>query len=67
MKFDVYPPDINLNSSLDGKSFIAVATRADGVTLDVTADRRRDYCRRQHCSPGWAYRLYPAADGTTTL
>jgi hypothetical protein len=33
---NVYPPDVNLNTKLDLQRFIVVATRADGVTLDVT-------------------------------
>ena len=36
----VYPPDVNLTTSRDRQSFIVVATRADGVTLDVTAEAK---------------------------
>src|SRR5437773_5023392 len=32
----VYPPDINLSTNADLQRFIVVATRDDGVTLDVT-------------------------------
>src|SRR5690606_37769238 len=31
-----YPPDINLTTARDRQAFIVVATRPDGVTLDVT-------------------------------
>ena len=34
----VYPPDVNLNTQLDYQRFIVVATRDDGVTLDVTKE-----------------------------
>ena len=33
---NVYPPDINLSTKLDSQRFLVVATREDGVTLDVT-------------------------------
>jgi hypothetical protein len=62
----VYPPDIHLRTAADSQRFIVVATRQDGVTLDVTAQadvRLADerLCRRE------GNRLFPAADGTTTL
>jgi hypothetical protein len=33
----VYPPDVHLTGQQDAQRFIVVATRDDGVTLDVTA------------------------------
>lgn len=36
VEFAVYPPEISLNSARDFQSFVAVLTRDDGVTLDVT-------------------------------
>ena len=33
----VYPPDVQLNTSRDRQRYIVVATRPDGVTMDVTA------------------------------
>jgi hypothetical protein len=36
-KLDVYPPDINLATKADLQRYVVVATRDDGVTLDVTA------------------------------
>jgi hypothetical protein len=63
---NVYPPDINLNTKNDLQRFVVVATRDDGVTLDVTGASaiklvdsnlaRLD----KNC-------LYPQADGQTTL
>ena len=38
LKLEVFPPDVQLTTSRDRQSFIVVATRADGVTLDVTGD-----------------------------
>jgi len=32
----VYPPDVNLSFQSDRQSYIVVATREDGVTLDIT-------------------------------
>jgi hypothetical protein len=34
--FAVYPPEISLDSARDFQSFVAVLTREDGVTLDIT-------------------------------
>ena len=35
---EVFPPDVNLNSSRDRQSLVVQATYADGTTRDVTAD-----------------------------
>jgi len=35
-EFEVYPPSIRLDSARDSQSFIAVMTRDDGVTLDIS-------------------------------
>src|SRR5688572_23296605 len=62
----VYPPDINLATKADLQRFAVVATRDDGVTLDVTAladiklaDPK--ICRLEQNT------LYPQADGQTKL
>src|SRR6476620_10386166 len=62
----VYPPDISLTTMADSQRFLIVATRDDGVTLDVTdkatikvAEPR--FCRLQKNV------LSPAADGNTKL
>ncbi len=36
-KIEVFPPDIELSTSRDRQPLVVMATRADGVTLDVTA------------------------------
>ncbi|RMG01307.1 MAG: DUF1549 domain-containing protein [Planctomycetota bacterium] len=63
----VYPPDrIRLETAADRQSFVVVATRTDGVTIDVTdaadvvlADASK--ARREGNT------LYPLADGDTEL
>jgi len=65
-KLDLYPPDVQLTTARDRQSFIAVATRADGVTQDVTAAVKVTLA-----DPALAkldgHTLYPTADGSTTL
>ncbi|MGD9722143.1 MAG: DUF1549 and DUF1553 domain-containing protein [Pirellulales bacterium] len=65
-KLDVYPPDVQLTTSRDRQPFIAVVTRPDGVTLDVTAEVKATLA-----DPKLARlegnTLYPTADGATTL
>src|SRR4051812_33704107 len=63
---NVYPPDINLQTKQDLQHYIVVATRDDGVTLDVTGQSQVKIAAanlvRQDKNT-----LYPAADGQTTL
>lgn len=65
-RIDVYPPDIKLNTKLDFQRLIVVATRDDGVTLDVT---NAAAVRLADAAPARldGRTLYPAADGNTTL
>ncbi len=66
LKLDIYPPDVNLATSRDRQSYLAVLTRPDGVTLDVTAEAKATLA-----DPALAridgHTLYPVADGATTL
>jgi len=62
----VYPADIHLTATADTQRFIVIATRADGVTRDVTdatavhvKDAALVECR-QHV-------VYPVRDGSTEL
>ena len=32
----VYPPDVHLSTALDFQRFVVIASRDDGVTVDVT-------------------------------
>ena len=66
VKVEVFPPDINLNTRRDRQRFVVLATRADGVTLDVTKEASATL------ADGKLARLdqqtvYPTADGSTTL
>lgn len=65
-RIDVYPPDIHLNTKLDFQRLIVVATRDDGVTLDVTTAAA---VRLADPAPARldGRTLYPVADGATTL
>jgi hypothetical protein len=64
--FRVYPAEIHLNTALDFQSFIAVAARADGVTVDVTKSAVATVADAKIARLEGA-RLLPAGDGTTTL
>jgi hypothetical protein len=65
-KVEVFPPDVDLSTNRDRQKFIVVATRADGVTLDVTGQ-----AQAKLADPGLAKidaaTVYPLADGQTTL
>jgi len=65
-RIDVYPPDVHLNTKLDFQRLIVVATRDDGVTLDVTTAAA---VRLADPAPARldGRTLVPAADGATTL
>ncbi len=62
----VYPPDVQLTSSRDRQRYIVVATRPDGVTMDVTAAAKPTLA-----NPALARIegnvVLPTADGATTL
>lgn len=65
-RIDLYPPDIRLNTKLDMQRILVVASRDDGVTVDVTAQAAVTVgdpaiARMEGRS------LYPVADGETKL
>jgi hypothetical protein len=66
VKLEVFPPDVNLNTARDRQKYVVMATRADGVTLDVTAK-----AQAKLADPSLArisqQTLFPTADGTTKL
>jgi hypothetical protein len=66
LKLDAYPPDINLNTNRDRQSYIVVATRADGVTLDVTKEAKAAAANTALVRIE-GNTLFPAADGETAL
>jgi hypothetical protein len=62
----VYPPDINLSTKADLQRFVIVATRDDGVTLDVTGQAAVKIAAANLVRQDKNV-LYPAGDGQTTL
>lgn len=62
----VYPPDVNLNTRLDFQRLVVVATRDDGVTLDVTKEAGVKLADGRFARLD-GRTLYPVADGATTL
>ena len=66
VKVEFFPPDVNLNTRVDRQRYVVLATRADGVTLDVTKDAQvvpldAKLARVEQ------FTVYPTADGTTKL
>ncbi len=65
-KLDVYPPNIELSTRRDMQRVIAVATRTDGVTVDVT-----DKVAWKFADPSLVrfenFTAYPAKDGKSEL
>jgi len=66
MSIAVYPPDVNLNTKTDLQRFIVVATRDDGVTMDVTAQAAVKVAAEGIVRLD-KNALYPVADGATSL
>lgn len=62
----VYPPDVQLNTKADLQRFVVVATRDDGVTLDVTAQASVKLAAEGIARLD-ANILYPMTDGNTSL
>jgi hypothetical protein len=62
----VYPPEINLTTKADLQRFIVVATRDDGVTLEVTDKAKVKLAEPKLCRLEKNV-LYPSADGQTKL
>lgn len=65
-RIDVYPPDVQLETVRDRQAVIVVATRDDGVTLDVTGAAKLSLADAKLARIEKST-LYPAADGQTTL
>ncbi len=63
---NVYPPDVHLSTKQDLQRFVVVATRDDGVTLDVTAQSSIKLADDKFCKID-KNALYPVADGNTML
>lgn len=65
-RIDVYPPNVQLETSRDRQAVIVVATRDDGVTLDVTATAKLALADAKLARIDKST-LYPTADGQTKL
>src|SRR5437870_4828296 len=61
-KIEVFPPDFHLNTNRDRQKFVVVATRADGVTQDVTRETQVTLANPALARLD-AATLYPLADG----
>ncbi|MCY2990104.1 MAG: DUF1549 domain-containing protein [Planctomycetota bacterium] len=62
----LYPPDVNLNTKADYQRFLVVATRDDGVTLDVTKEAAVKLGDAKFARLD-GRTLFPVADGVTAL
>ncbi|HEX4797468.1 MAG TPA: DUF1549 and DUF1553 domain-containing protein [Humisphaera sp.] len=65
-KFDVFPPEINLDTAADVQSIVARITQPDGVTRDVTADLKFEISDSKLAKID-GHNLFPLSDGSGTL
>ncbi|MBS0210673.1 MAG: DUF1549 domain-containing protein [Planctomycetes bacterium] len=65
-KVEVFPPELNLTTSRDRQSFVVVAERSDGVTLDVTSQAKAKLADGKIAKIEGSTVL-PVADGSTKL
>lgn len=66
MSIAVYPPEVNLTFASDKQPYVVVATRTDGVTLDVTSETEVKAVTDGVVSIEGST-VKPVADGTTEL
>jgi hypothetical protein len=66
IRIDVYPPDVRLNTQRDNQRVIVVASRDDGVTLDITGDATIKLSQ-EGIARLESHTLHPVADGSATL
>ena len=62
----VYPPEVHLNTSRDFQRILVVASREDGITLDVTSEAKLSLTDQAPARMDGST-LYPQADGQTHL
>jgi hypothetical protein len=65
-KVEVFPADVQLRTKRDYQQLVVMATRADGVTLDVTSQAKFNLANPQLARLE-ATTLHPVTDGQTTL
>jgi hypothetical protein len=63
---EVFPPDVNLETSRDSQAIVAKFTRPDGVTLDVTAKAKFELANPT-LAKVQGHALFPLADGATEM
>src|SRR3954452_20264394 len=64
--FEVFPPTVNLNTSLDKQSVIVRVTQPDGVTRDVTSEATFSLSKPELAKID-GHTVLPQADGTCDL
>jgi hypothetical protein len=64
--FEVFPPNVNLNTSLDKQSVIVRVTQPDGVTRDVTAEAAFSLSNPE-LAKVQGHTVLPQADGACDL
>jgi hypothetical protein len=67
VSLDIYPPTVSLHSGDDYQGVVAVATRADGVTHDVTEQVEWNFSAAGIATLDESQTLRPAAKGSTQL
>ncbi len=65
-KIEVFPPDVQLSTAADLQRFVVLATRADGVTEDVTTKAKATLGDPKLAKVD-GNTLYPLADGQSQL
>ncbi len=65
-KLEVYPADVQLNTKRDRQSFVVMATRPDGVTVEVTKHSQITIANPALVKLD-GHTLYGAADGATQM
>lgn len=63
----VYPSEVTLNNASDAERLVAVMTRPDGVTLDVTAEAKIAFGAENIAGWGEDLKLHAKGDGETTI
>lgn len=63
-RIDVYPPNVELSTQRDRQAYVVVATRADDITLDVTAEAKVTVAQPELVKIE-NFKILPAADGQT--
>jgi hypothetical protein len=63
---EVFPPEININTSRGQQAFVVKATYADGITRDVTAEAKASFANAGLVKLSGNV-ITPVADGTTEL